>query len=410
MPLSREKEQMSKNPLPLNPGHAAGRPQGAARRCLRSHGALILSLLAVCLTAPVLTAGAQTQRRAGTIRHSVVSPWDVEAREYLGTPASEAAVNKGLAFLATHQEADGHWSSAQYSSDVGITGLCLLSFLAAGHQPGRGRYGLVMSEAVDFLANSIRMDGQYAAPGLVRSTSGGPPMYGHGFATLALSEVYGMDPKRRDLKPKVQAAIKLIEDTQTLDGQPSRDGGWRYQPVQGEADLSVTVVQVLAMRAARNAGLKVAQSTIDRAVAYMKRCAGNPDGGFNYQVGQRASGPARTGAGCLSLMMAGMRDSAECQGGLKYLQAHPLDPKNDWPYREHYFYAIYYVTQALYQAGGDYWKQWYPTIRDRLVSGQEGDGCWSRANNYSEAGVNYATAMSVLVLQVPAGLLPIYQK
>ena len=54
--------------------------------------------------------------------------------------------------------------------------------------------------------------------------------------------------------------------------------------MQGDADISVTAVQVLALRAARNAGLKVAQSTIDRAIAYMKRCANNPDGGFSYQA------------------------------------------------------------------------------------------------------------------------------
>jgi hypothetical protein len=64
----------------------------------------------------------------------------------------------------------------------------------------------------------------------------------------------------------------------------------------------------------------------------------------------------------------------------------------------------------MYQAGGDYWKQWYPPIRDVLVKKQQTDGCWSRNDGYSEAGPEYATAMAVLVLQVPAGLLPIYQK
>ena len=234
-------------------------------------------------------------------------------------------------------------------------------------------------------------------------------MYGHGFATLALCEVYGMT-HRKDLKPKIEAAVKLIEDTQTQDGQPWHDGGWRYQPQAGDADISVTVVQVLALRAARNAGLKVSQSTIDRAINYMRRCSNyQTDGGFNYQVAQRQSGPARTGAGVLSLMMAGLRDSPECKGGLRFLKEHPLDRNNEWPYREHFYYAIYYVTQAMYQAGGDYWKTWYTNIRDRLVKAQDAEGSWA-ANGYSEAGPEYASAMAVLVLQVPAGLLPIYQK
>jgi hypothetical protein len=352
---------------------------------------------------------AQSRKRAAPPRRVVVSPWDVEAREYLGTPESEAAVEQGLAYLAAHQQPDGHWASGGYPSDAGITGLCLMAFLAAGHQPNRGRYGLTMSEAVDWLAKAVQRGGQYMPSGFIFGGQGsGQPMYGHGFATLALCEVYGMS-HRKELKHKIEAAIHLIEDTQTQDpGMIRAYGGWRYQPQQGDADISVTVVQVLALRAARNAGLKVSQSTIDRAIDYMRRCSNyQTDGGFNYQVGQTLSGPARTGAGILSLMMAGLRDSPECKSGLRYLQTHPLGGGNDWPYREHYYYTLYYITQAMYQVGGDYWKTWYPMVRDRLLRERSANGRWE---NGSEAGAEYATAMAILVLQVPAGLLPIYQK
>lgn len=339
------------------------------------------------------------------------SPWDVEAREYLGTVQSEAAVERGLAYLASRQEPDGHWRSGNYNSEVAMTAFSLLAYLASGNQPGRGKYGITMNLAADYLANSVQMDGSFAPVGLIRNGAGGPPMYGHGFATLALAEVFGMT-HRRDIKLKLSAAIKLIEDTQSQSGNRYTDGGWRYQPMQSDADISVTVVQVLALRAARNAGLKVAQSTIDRAVAYMKRCANNPDGGFSYQVNLHQSGPARTGAGTLSLLMAGMKDTPECRNGLNYLIKHPLNGVNQWAYREHFYYTIYYVTQAMYQAGGDYWRHWYPIIRDQLVRSQGSDGAWSRNDGYVEAGAGpeYATAMSILALQVPAGLLPIYQK
>ena len=361
----------------------------------------------------VLTPPANGQKRAAIPpRRATISPWDVEAREYLGTPESEAAVNSALGFLAAHQQADGHWSSGGYPSDTGITGLCLLSFFSAGHQPNRGRFGLVMSEAVDWLAKQVQRGGQYVPPGFINAGQGsGQPMYGHGFATLALCEAYGMT-HRKDLKPKIEAAIRLIEDSQSDDRSNLRVyGGWRYQPAKGDADISVTVVQVLALRAARNAGLKVSQAVIDRAIDYMRRCSNSQrgDGGFNYQIGQQLSGPARTGAGVLSLIMAGMKDSPECQGGIRYLQQHRLGSGNDWPYREHYYYTLYYITQAMYQVGGEHWRFWYPMIRDRLLKDNNhgADGSWSSG---SEAGPEYATAMSVLVLQVPAGLLPIYQK
>ena len=362
---------------------------------------------ALCLTLTLQSAHAQ--KRGTPPRRPTVSPWDVEAREYLGTPESEAAVNAGLAYLASHQQADGHWSSGGYPSDTGITGLCLMAFLSAGHQPNRGRFGLAISEAVDWLAKCVQRGGQYTPAGFINAGQGsGQPMYGHGFATLALCEVYGMT-HRKDLKPKIEAAIHLIEDSQTDDRSMQRAyGGWRYQPAKGDADISVTVVQVLALRGARNAGIKVSQAVIDRAIDYMRRCSNyQSDGGFNYQVGQQLSGPARTGAGVLSLMMAGLKDSPECQGGLRYLETHRLGSGNDWPYREHYYYTLYYITQAMYQAGGEYWKNWYPMVRDRLLRERSANGSWSSG---SEAGPEYATAMSVLVLQVPAGLLPIYQK
>ena len=149
---------------------------------------LLLSNLSVpplCLCVSVVKT-LLLSRRASPAAPSVGSSWDVEAREYLGTPQSEAAVNKGLAYLATHQLSDGHWDSRGIRNDTGITGLCLMAFLAAGHQPGRGRYGVVLSEAVDWLASSVHMDGQFTAlPALIRAAQGrepGRPMYGHGFA------------------------------------------------------------------------------------------------------------------------------------------------------------------------------------------------------------------------------------
>jgi hypothetical protein len=374
---------------------------------MRIRSAIVLCFAACLLAGPYR---AEAQKRGGSPpRHSVISPWDVEAREYLGTPESEAAVTAGLAYLAAHQQSDGHWASGGYPSDTGITGLCLLAFLAAGHQPNRGRYGLTMSEAVDWLAKCVQRGGQFTPAGFINAGQGsGQPMYGHGFATLALCEIYGMT-HRKDLKPKIESAIRLIEDCQMDDTSQTRAyGGWRYQPAKQDADISVTVVQVLALRAARNAGIHVSQATIDRAISYMRRCSNYAsDGGFNYQVGQQLSGPARTGAGILSLMMAGLKDSPECQGGIRYLETHRLGSGNDWPYREHYYYTLYYITQAMYQVGGEHWKQWYPMVRDRLLRERSADGSWSSG---SEAGAEYATAMGILVLQVPAGLLPIYQK
>ncbi|HLH80897.1 MAG TPA: prenyltransferase/squalene oxidase repeat-containing protein [Chthonomonas sp.] len=362
--------------------------------------ALLVAVPLLLTTAPAF-AGQQRTRRP-------VSPWDVEARLYLGTPQSERAVERGLKYLAAQQMPDGHWASGGYPEDVAITGLCLLAFLSAGYQPGRGPYGTNLDLAVDWLAKQVQMSGQFAPPGLIRSANGGPPMYGHGFALLALAEVYGMT-RLRGLKPKLEAAIRLLEDTQNQNGQPWLDGGWRYMPRPGDADLSVTIVEFMALKACQNAGLAVSQETLNRAIGYIRRAA-NPDGGFSYQIGQNQSNVARTGAGVLALYLSHLSNTPECQNGLRYLAEHPLDARNFWLYREHFHYAIYYVTQAAYQEGGTLWRTWYPAIRDELVRTQNANGSWEDTPFGSDAGGVYATAMSILVLQVPAGLLPIYQK
>ncbi|MCS6859294.1 MAG: terpene cyclase/mutase family protein [Abditibacteriales bacterium] len=314
---------------------------------------------------------------------------EVEEREYLGTPESERAVERALAFLAARQSADGRWVSAQYTSECGITALCLLAFLSAGHQPDRGKYGKVVSKAVDYLLRNVQENG------LIYDTSGraGPPMYGHGFATLALAEVYGMT-KRTDVKEKLERAVRLILACQ------NSEGGWRYQPRVADADISVVICQVMALRAAHNAGIIVPPETVKKAIEFVKRCANNPDGGFSYMPYRPGSGVARTGAGVLSLIVCGEPTAEQVKNGLEYLLRSAPDVRG-----QHHFYALYYCTQAMYQAGGKYWLYWYPRVRDYLVKTQSAEGSW-----YDAPGEAYATAMGVLALQVPAALLPIYQK
>lgn len=340
----------------------------------------LLAAACACCAAPL----AHAQRRA--------DPFDVEAREYLGTPQTEVAVRRGLDYLASRMQADGHWASGNYSVDAAVSGLCTLAFLSAGHQPGRGKYGEMLNKAVDWLADSVQRNGLVG-----RGGSAGPPMYGHGFATLCLAELYGMT-RRSDLRPKLESAIQLIVRTQNA------EGGWRYQPQVADADISVTAVQLVALRAAHNAGVKVPTATVKRAINYIKRCANNGDGGFSYQINQRGSGPARTGAAVTCLMLSGERNSPECKGGVTYLQEHPIE-RYEWMYRQHYMYALYYCTQAMYQVGGKPWRDWFVTLRERLLASQSSDGSWNDTQ-----GPEYATAMAVLALQVPAGLLPIYQK
>ncbi len=357
----------------------------------------VLGVLAVTISPPQASAQKKkaSARKSGTLSGTGFTlqerngGLEQEAREYLGNAKTEAAVKKALKYLATTQNADGSWGGGGYSSDVGIVGLCSLAFMSAGHQPDRGPYGQVLRRAADYIAKHSQRTGLIYNP----QAAAGPPMYGHGFATLALAELYGMT-RRVDLRDKLEAAVALIIRTQ------NSEGGWRYQPRVADADISVVICQIMALRAAANAGVPVPRDTTARAIDYVKRCSNNSDGGFSYMAGQTGSGQARTGAGVLSLIVMGERGSTECKRGLEYLMNKPPGTRDG-----HVFYALYYCTQAMYQAGGKYWTYWYPKAADYLLSTQRSDGSW-----YDGPGYAYATAMGTLALQVPAALLPIYQK
>jgi len=316
------------------------------------------------------------------------------------TPRTESRINVALAWLARSQQSDGSFGSGRFRGNVAVTGLAGMAFLSNGHTPGRGKYGKVVQNAVEYILSRTQPNG-YIVEKDVDYYHG--PMYGHGFATLFLAEVCGMTPSRalkKRLKTKLRLAVNLIVSSQ------NKEGGWRYQPDSTDADVSVTVCQVMALRAARNCGIDVSKKdTIDKAVAYLRKCQ-NRDGGFRYQTTVRVRSLfPRSAAGVVALYSAGIYKGREIEMGLNYLRRYV--PRGGGSRREsYYFYGHYYAVQAMWHAGGTYWKEWYPAIRDELLGMQESDGRW--ADEY--VCPEYATAMACLVLQMPMNYLPIFQR
>ncbi len=305
------------------------------------------------------------------------------------TPELRVAVKTGLAWLADQQAGDGSYGSlSHYGPHVGITGLAALAFMMDCNTPGRGPYGEVVDRCLTFVLNHSSESGLLAA-----ETSHGP-MYGHGFATLFLAEVYGMTP-RPEVRETLRKAIRLIITTQ------NDEGGWRYQPVRGDADISVTVCQINALRAARNAGIYVGKDVIERAVEYVKKSQ-NPDGGFRYMLSTGGSAFARSAAGVASLQYAGVYSGDEIERGLQYVERFTPPAKGTV---SHYFYGHYYGAQAMFLAGDEYWGRWWPAVRRELLGKRSSEGFWR-----GQAGSEYGTAMALIILQMPNRLLPIFQK
>ncbi|SRR5579883_1961842 len=331
---------------------------------------------------------------------------DGSASKGMITPKADEAIDKGLAYLNHHANREGYFGTGGYTGNVAVTSLAAMAFMAHGDMPNRGPYGRIINNALKFVLSQENRDGIH--PGFLHNPNATPhgPMYGHGFATLFLAEAAGMvhDKKlRAELETKLKRAVKLI-----LDGQ-NREGGWRYMPGSREADISVTICQIMALRAARNAGIFVPKSNVNKCVEYVKACQDKTLGFFRYMKqgggGGGAQGFARTAAGVCALYSAGIYKGPEIEAGLRFLQGSRPAAIGFGRPDMHYFYGHYYAMQAMWTAGGRYWSDWYPNIRDELIGRQALDGSWM-----DQICSHYATAMACITLQVPNNYLPILQK
>lgn len=305
------------------------------------------------------------------------------------TPDLRKAVDGGLKYLASTQVEDGSFGSTRYGKNVGISSVACLAFMADGHLPGRGKYGEIVEKGLKFVLDSA------SETGLISADVSHGPMYGHGFATLFLGEIYGMTGDRR-VRETLVKAVRLIVNSQ------NDEGGWRYRPEPADADISVTICQIMALRSAREAGLSVPKETIDRAVRYVRQCQ-NSDGGFKYMLSSGGSAFPRSAAGVAALYYAGVYQDDALQKGLEYVMLYRHQMNN---YAVgHFYYGHYYAVQATYLAGGQYWRQWFPAIRRELLLRQDSEGKWADAH-----GEAYGTAMALIILQMPQRYLPIFQR
>ncbi len=337
------------------------------------------------------------------------------------TAAQAEAVERGLEWLANHQSPNGGWASKigfKLNNDyrytvanrdhVGVTALAGMAFLAGGHLPGRGEYGKAVESCLDFVLTCVQGDGYI--------TSSGTRMYSHAFATLFLAEIYGMT-HREDVRLKLQSAVDFIVKSQNA------EGGWRYAPLAAESDMSIVVCQVLALRAARNIGIRVPRSCVDRAARYVVDSAvmGTPGAGlrrshqsevgtFHYQKDSHSrTSFALTSAGVTALHGLGIYSDELIRLGVDYLTRNLDSFIASHKRSGHYFfwYGHYYGVQAMYTQGGSAWRHYFTRLRETLLEMQEASGSWP---NQVGPGTAYGTATAVLILEIPYGFLPIFQR
>ena len=326
---------------------------------------------------------------------------------------TDSAVDKAIGFLLSKQREDGAITEKQH--DTTMTALAIMAMGSVGVQPHDPTpEGKAMQNALSYVLKDDRCDenGYFG-------DKDGSRMYGHGIITLMLTEMLGMattDQQDHLIHKRCQKAIDVILSSQKVSKAYQFRGGWRYTPGSNDADLSVSVWQLMALRSAKNDGLQVPASSIRDAVDYLKRSYASPldqnglpdkrASGFCYEPHQNNPTFTMTAAGLLAMQVCGEYDSPLVSGSADWLLEHP--PK--WNER-FCSYGTYYYAQGMYQRGGLHADTARRLIQEMMFARQEPNGAWLAENSSERAlGHVYATAMAVLSLSVKYHYLPIYQK
>ena len=290
----------------------------------------------------------------------------------------EAAIDRAQNVLAKSQRPNGSWGNCN-----GRNGLACMALMVNGNTPGHAKHGARIAQGIDFLMNSQHENGY-----LVVGASGS--MYQHALATLALVEAYGMthNPAIRETLIK---AVDLIVSAQ------NQTGGWRYTPTSQDADLSVTVMQAMALRAAVEVGIHVPKESIDFAVGFVRRMFNDSNATFGY-TSPDAGNFNRAGAGVVCLQSCGYNDDPRIPRAVKYMMD---NVKYDDTNGSLQWYGHYYCGVAMYHYGGEAWKTYYPKICDKVLTD------WKQPGAYGDV---LDTSWAILVLGVPYRYLPIYQR
>ncbi len=325
--------------------------------------------------------------------------------KYGGGKGGQNAVNKALKWLASVQEDDGSWGAQSPAH----TGMALLVFLAHGETPLSETYGNTVQKAMKWLATQVN-----------ESATGdlGQKSYGHGIATYALCESYGMT-KIPFLRSAMEKALGVIiygqQDGGGFDYGYRKDVRW---------DLSVAGWQFQALKAgyvsgATNGGL---EDAIRKSILFCRRTA-YAKKKFGYS--SAGSGKNMTGVGTVALQLLGQGKCVQAKGGVETISTSRLalykkvatDPKQWDAVAAESLYGWYYDTQAMFNSQNDakgkkMWKEWRPVFEKVLCRNQQPEGYWEVAKGHG-MGANLpgrimSTCWSALQLEVYYRYLPTF--
>lgn len=339
-------------------------------------------------------------------------------------PEYREAIQKGLAYLAKQQHRDGHWEADAGQYPVAMTAFAGMALLMEGSTIRDGTYTRNLRIAVDWLLERSQRNGLIGNANSVREAS--RYMFGHGLAMLFLSSAYGEEEdakQRRRMTDVLTRAADFTAKAQT------KNGGWGYVAAVDGSDFAegpATVTVLQGLRAVRAIGVPISQPALDNALKYLEKST-TKRGGVVYRLGSdlNQSGgerPAVTAAALAAAFSADEYIAPLPKKWLKYCQdaVLPLSSQLRFGFDE---WTHYYFSQAMYKLGDDgygrlfpdskpeerlSWRKYRKVTFDNLLKTQNPDGSWTSTGGV--IGTVYTTSLSLAILQLDSGLLPIYQR
>jgi hypothetical protein len=224
---------------------------------------------------------------------------------------------------------------------------------------------------------------------------------------LALAEAYGtvdergLWPDANQKAPRsIGQALELAVRAAITSQNNNPNGAWRYSPSATDADTSVSGAVLVGLLAARNAGVEVPDSAIDKALAYYRQMTTRSGEVAYAGVGMLGGSLARSSIAALVFAVSRRKDLNEYKFTLGYLTERLEEQPNMWP-----DYARYYQAQALFQGDLTAWEKWNRLLVRQLKQAQRPDGSFQ-----GQLGPSLSTSMSLLALALNYRFLPIYER
>lgn len=280
-------------------------------------------------------------------------------REYRET------VKKGLDWLIKQQHKDGHWSGTGGGYATALTGLAGIAMLGEGSTVEEGAHAENLRRAVHWLIERSNRGGRH--DGLIGAlddpTETGRYMFGHAYATSFLARVHG---DVEDAKLRKTLTDVLTRAVQFSAAAQSSRGGWFYTSrAEGhdEDEGAITVVQLNALRDARNAGIIVPRNLTQKALEYVKNST-TPKGGVMYTMprkGAAIAGGERPSLTAAALAAGFQRGNVADPFVKKWFafckEMIPIDPEARLGTDE---FLHYYYAQAVRRLDDDGWARMFP--------------------------------------------------